>query len=138
MKRLLCRYSSVAPQIDMQVNAFTAGEEGISTAQIIVMQARWSMLWVLPLLLSLYTFLSMCPQAIRWRRCAREAISAEDVKAAWDRTGIIPSRLCSEAESTAACEHEASTQCALQRAPQQDADCISLDEVTQVDARLEV
>jgi hypothetical protein len=45
----------------MQVNAFTAGEEGISTAQIIVMQARWSMLWILQLLLSIYTFSSMCP-----------------------------------------------------------------------------
>ena len=57
---------------------------------------------------------------------------------AWDRTRILPGRLCSEAESTAASEHEVSTQSAIQRALQQDADCMSLDEVIQEDACIKV
>jgi hypothetical protein len=38
-------------------------------------------------------------QALSWTRAAWQAISAEEVKACWDRTSISPVRLCSDADA---------------------------------------
>ena len=48
------------------------------------MEIMWCMIMVLSLLLSVYTFPSMCPLAIRLTRCAWKAISAEEVILLWD------------------------------------------------------
>jgi len=55
-------------------------------------------------------------QALSWTRAAWQAISAEEVKACWDRTSILPVRLCSDADAPHATENELAAQAALQHA----------------------
>ena len=77
---------------------------------------------------------------MRWTRYAWEVANAKKVKATLDCAGVLSKKLCSEAESTDAIDHDASTRSALQRTlPQcgEDEDCLSLH-VTQAGACIEL
>ena len=86
-------------------------------------------------------------QALSWTRAAWQAISAEEVKACWDRTSISPVRLCSDADAPHATENELAAQAALQPAvkacnqhvPESEVqDMLSAEVIASADACVEV
>lgn len=90
------------------------------------------------MLLIIIAYLGLILQAIRWTRAAWAAITPSKVKAAWACTGILSQSITNESEATAAADHEAATQSALQGALEQSGESMSVEEVTNADSCVEV
>ena len=81
-------------------------------------------------------------QALSWTRAAWQAISAEEVKACWDRASILPVRLCSDADAPHTTENAAlqhAVKACNQHAPESEVqDMLSAEVIASADACVEV